>query len=432
MGRGKPQHYRDRQQHGWSQWLQRVFRDNRPWNVAVAEMLLARPGSAEDRGLIWFVYEREDDHQKLAEAIAPAFFGVRIECAQCHDHMSAGEIEQRHYWGLVAFFSRSSNVKKKSGRYVAESAIGHYAEFADLSGSSAPNLLSFLDVPTVSEERPAAGAEETDADNLYISGPTPESPRIPRNSRRQKFVEQVVAGHPRVARAFVNRIWALLLGRGIVHPFDQMDSMHEPSHPELLDELAEDFEESGFDIRRLVRGISLSRPYALSSVRPTGSEDPATFAWYLQRPLTAEQMGRSIHLAVRGQLNHAPSLITDLRETIPAVLPNESVTTMQEALFLTNNSALNDFIRDSTGGSSLIADVFQLDEPDEQVEKLFLTIFGREPSAAEVSEIRNYLSVPASTSEQTPSDAGGISRRAARLQQVIWSMLTSAEFRFNH
>ena len=144
MGRTQPNKYNERRKHQWRSWLDNVFRENRPWNDVVVEMLLARPNSEDDRGAVWFLYERNNDHQKMAESIAQAIFGIRIECAQCHDHMIATEIKQAHYWGLVAFFNRSTNQKTPSGPRVAESAIGGFSEFANLEGTSTPNLLTFF------------------------------------------------------------------------------------------------------------------------------------------------------------------------------------------------------------------------------------------------------------------------------------------------
>ena len=151
-------------------------------------------------------------------------------------------------------------------------------EFADLLGDSSPNLLTFLEVDPVNEQRPASGEKQVDTDELYEPGPLENTPRVPVFSRREKFVTEVVREHPRVARALVNRVWALLMGRGIVHPYDEMDSMHEASHPQLLDWLSQDFRKSGYDVRRLVRGIVSSEAYQLNSRRPDGVEDPASFA----------------------------------------------------------------------------------------------------------------------------------------------------------
>lgn len=347
MGRGGKQKYAQRAQHGWRDWLESVFRDNRPWDQAVREMLLARPQSTAESGAVWYLYERENNYQAIAESVAANVFGVRIDCAQCHDHMMAYEIEQAHYWGMVAFFNRGKNEMTPHGPRIVESAIGGFSEFANIEGSSSPNLLTFLASTTVAEERPAAGTEQKDDDELYVAATREGEPRVPKFSRREKLVDEVVAGHPLVAKAFVNRLWAMLLGRGIVHPFDQMDSTHPPSHSQLLDLLADDFRQSNYDIRRLVMAIANSRPYQLQSRQPEDVSDPESFAWYLQRPLTAEQMARSLQVGLRGGFENQHPLVHELRSRLPEVMPETVTTGVSESLFLSNNPALIHFINDS-------------------------------------------------------------------------------------
>lgn len=417
MGRGTPDKYEQRRSSDWRAWLERVFRDNRRWDEVTREILLARPREKRDRGLVWFLYERDNKPQDIAEAVAPAFFGIRIECAQCHDHMIADEIEQAHYWGLVAFFNRSANAKSKWGPSVRESAIGGFSEFASLDGSSYPNHLTFFGADTVAEARPAAGVKQTDEDAFYESAMLPDGNRVPQFSRRQQFVDQIVDGHPLIARAFVNRVWAMMLGRGIVHPFDEMDSVHEPSHPELLDWLAAEFRRD-YDIRRIVRLIVSCKAYRLQARRPDGVDDPATFAWYLERPLTAEQYVRSVQQAVAGEFRNDHQLLVSVRDRLVDVLPDENVTTVKDALFLTNNAALNGFLDDSIDGG-LLADISQQSSIDEQIDLVFLQVFGRSADPQERQQLEQFL---------TASPA----RAQHRWKLALWAMLTSAEFRFNH
>ncbi len=422
MGRGSERAYRERSQHGWRAWLENAFRENRPWDEMVREILLARPESKADRGVVWFLYERNNDYQKIAEAVAPAFFGIRIECAQCHDHMIATEIEQRHYWGLVAFFNRGKNTKSKIGPQVAESAVGGFSDFANLEGSSSPNLLTFFQAKTVEEVRPNADAKQEDRDELYRPRDNQDIPRIPKFSRREMLVEEIVEGHPLIARSFVNRIWAMLLGRGIVHPFDEMDSMHPPSHPELLNLLTNEFQKSQFNIRELIRAIVLSRVYQLDSRRPDGVEDPASFAWYLERPLTAEQFARSLLLAVRGEFKNDAPLLRQLREPLPDVMSDSVNTDVTEALFLSNGEAINGLISQQLDEKHLMTRLNAISSVRLQIREVYLVIFGRLPAEIETERLVAFLQ----TSDTNTQD---LSRR---WQQVIWAMLMSAEFRFNH
>ena len=418
MGRASADKYTKRRQYQWRAFLENSIRRNQPWNEFVEEILLARPTDETQKGGNWFLFERNNDHQKIAETIAPAVFGIRIECAQCHDHMLVDEIKQSHYWGLVAFFNRGKNENGKTGPQVSESAIGGFSEFADLLGDSTPNRLAFLEVDTVEEERPGKDEKQTDEDDLYKPGPLDNVPRVPMFSRREKFVTKVVRDHPRVARALVNRVWALLMGRGIVHPYDEMDSIHAPSHPALLDWLSQDFRSSGYNVRRLIRAIVSSDAYQLASRRPEGVDDPATFAYYLERSLTGEQLARSAAIALFGDVRDDPELNVVFRQQFPDLLPDEQVANVRESLFLSNGQKLHDLLVASNQPSHLIPSLAQLHNDRERVDVLFQVMFARVPDAEEIAVVSAYLSKRGGTAES--------------IRQVAWSMLTSAEFRYNH
>ena len=423
MGRAARGKMGERKSH-WRPYLEDVFRSNRPWDQVAREILLARPQRPGESGAVWFLYERNDNAQAIAEAVAPAFFGIRIDCAQCHDHMIATEIHQEHYWGLVAFFNRSKNTKTNAGPRLSESAIGGFSEFANIYGSSYPNLLTFCESKTIEEPRPEKDAKQEDRQELYLPAADPADPKIPKFSRREKFVEEILNGHPRFAKAFVNRIWAMLMGRGIVHPYDQMDSVHPPSDAELLDGLAKKFIDSGYDIRGLVRGILASRPYQLDSHRPAGAEDPSRFAWALERPLTAEQLGRSLQIALFQRADKDHACIGDLRDRMPEVLPETVVTDVGDALFLTNNPNVQQMILEASKQDGLVGKLALREDTAAAVNEMFLAILGR---SAEPSELDTVLEFVQARLAKRPAI-----EPISVWQSAVWAVLTSAEFRFNH
>ena len=302
---------------------------------------------------------------------------------------------------------------------MSESAIGGFSDFADLSGDSSPNLLTFFRADTVEETRPQKDEKQKDDESLYQAGALDGAPKVPRFSRREALVNRIVAEHPLIARAFVNRIWAILLGRGIVHPFDEMDSSHPPSHPELLDNLASDFRSSGCDIRRLIRIVLNSQAYQLDSKRADNQEDPAAFSWYLERPLTAEQYARSLQLAVRGRFQNDHALVDQIRQKLPDVLPDENVTGIRDALFLTNNPAVNSFIAEGRDAQHLVDRLSALPDHAARADEIIRTLFHRAAVEDEREAIRRFL-------------AAENSDNSRRLEHLIWSLVTSAEFRFNH
>jgi hypothetical protein len=421
-GRRRERAQKQRRESGWLDYLEVVFRENRPWNQIVREVVLARPAGDANRGAVQFLYERNDKHQDIAEAVSASLFGVQIQCAQCHDHLTAFEIEQRHYWGLVAFFNRGKNVETDHGPRVAESAVGGFAKFTNLSGDASDALLTFLGTDqTVEETRPDGDEKPEDTDELYVThddSGTPLETRVPKFSRRQAFVDEIVSGNPLIARAFVNRVWALLMGRGIVHPVDKMDSMHDPSHPELLDWLAADFERSGYDVKRLVRAIVLSRAYQLDGRPASSAADESTFAWALQKPLSAEVLYRSMLIAVDGSLDHEDAATMEaFREVFPDVFVEEKVSDLKQSLFLSNNEVVQRVCELRPQGT--LEQKLANGDLDERARIAYEAAFQRQPESEELSACRQFLD----RRRERPEEA---------VRQLMWALLTSAEFRFNH
>jgi hypothetical protein len=410
MGRGKRESREERRRSsGWWSYLEHAFRTNRPWDEIVREILVARPAGSDDKGTPWFLYERRNDHQAIAEAVAPLVYGARIDCAQCHDHPLAREIKQAHYWGLVAAFNRGKNVEGATD--VAESAVGGFVNFTNLRKESQPALVTLLNGPTVAEHRPEDGSPEEDRDDRYVD-PTAK-PRVPKFSRREAFAAVATSGNPLLARAFVNRLWAVLLGRGIVAPVDEMTTRNQPSHPELLDWLSADFAAHRHDIRREIRGIVLSRVYALGIASDSAREsDPAAFASAAERPLTAEQIARSWCIAA-GRPTENDSLRRAAVAAIPDVMPREYQATFQQAQFLSAAPALKELLEPVPG--STVARIAALPAPSERVEAAFRAVLGRAPALEELAHAEPL----ASSRPEQPVEAA---------RDLVWALLTSAEF----
>ena len=419
-----------RRNNGWHQYLKSVFAKNRPWDEVVREMIVARKSESNDPGAIWFLYERENNHQAMAEAVAPVVFGTQVKCAQCHDHPLAHEIKQGHYWSMVSAFNRSKNVDTQSGIGIAESAIGGFISFANLKKESQPATLTFLNGVKIPEKRPEPNVKEEDLPEYYRVAPapdkeTPTTPAIPKFSRREALARAVTENNPLLAQSTVNRVWALLMGRGLVHPVDEMNSTHPASHPELLAWLASDFEEHGFDLHHLVRTLACSETYQRSPW--TGPDRPAekdTFAWALEKPLTAEVIYRSLLVAC-GFDPTEPKIegmdIEALRQSFiqhfPDVLPVEYNASLQQAIFLTNSPLVDALLRPSEGNTS--QSLLTHSNPEVIVKEAFLRVFGRWPDADEWVEATRYLA----DRKNRPQEA---------VQHMLWAMVASAEFLTNH
>jgi hypothetical protein len=416
----------------WHDYLEWSFRENRPWNTIAREVVLARPATNESRGALQFLYARKDNAQQMAEAVGTALMGLQIKCAQCHDHPLAPEIKQAHYWGLVAAFNRSKAVDTSAGPGVAESAVGGFIKFTNLKGASTDALVTFLDGQTVTETRPKENEKESDDAGNYVQGPPlgdgknlKEVP-VPRFSRREQLANWITeTNNPLLARALVNRVWSMLLGRGLVHPIDRIDSSRPASHPELLDWLADDFVKNGYDIKRLIKMITATRVYQLDS-RPAGRTRPPadTFACGPDKPLSAEVLARSMLVAAGNEADgngrfagfDLAAVQKSFADAYPDLFPTEHVSSLRQALFLSNNRGVAALMESS--GTNSLQWLMALDDKA-KVRALFARAFGREPDRDELQRSLEYLR----HRSEKPESA---------TRQLLWALLTSAEFRLNH
>lgn len=435
LGRKDERALSRREQNGWFEFLQSTFLENLPWNQTVQDIIVARRSpdeseTAPQKGSLWFLYEQRNNHQAMAEAIAPFVFGTQIKCAQCHDHPLAHEIKQAHYWGTVAAFNRSQNVTTSEGIGISESAIGGFINFANLQQESQPARLVFLNGKQVDEKRPAPGEEETDGSDLYLVPPPekdqPATAAIPKFSRRQSFAQAVTQDNPLLAKAFVNHLWALFLGRGIVHPVDEINSKYPPSHPDLLQWLADDFSTSNFDVKRLIEIILGSRVYQLAiSDNPIHQQHRDAYPSAREKPLKAETLYRMFLVLTHGDEasyreaypEQAKTMLTAFRKQYPDLLPATIQATLQQAMFLSNSPELDHLLDPREG--NLTAELLSITPLPKRIEETFVSILGRLPDKTELDHLSQFF-------EQR------LDRPEAAQKQLMWSLLTSPEFQYNH
>ena len=221
-----------------------------------------------------------------------------------------------------------------------------------------------------------------------------------------------------LARAFVNRIWAILLGRGIINPVDQIDSRHLPSHPELLAWLSQDFEQNGYDVKHLIRTIVLSRTYQLRA--PTARKLPPAselFACGLEKPLSAEALYRSLLTATGNTSDNTDDLRRALITTFPGVFEVEYNATLQQSAFFTNSPLIDRLLKPN--GENLTSRLLELSTNEERVRHVFLSVLGRSPNKDELAESVAYLDARQARGE-------------AAIRHLEWALLTSSEFLMNH
>jgi mono/diheme cytochrome c family protein len=413
MGRRTGRREQRRRESGWFEFLETAFKTDRRWDDVVREMITARPSNPEDKGALWFVFERRNEYQQIAEALAPVIYGTKVDCAQCHDHPLAREIKQGHYWGLVAAFNRSKNIEKGPPA-VAESAVGGFVNFTNLKKESQPAVIAMLTGRTIEEERPAPDVKQDDSPDGYVDPSAPV--KVPKFSRRAALAEAATKDNPLLARAFVNYTWAILMGRGIVHPVDGMNSKNPPSHPELLDWLAADFASHDYAPRRLVRAIVLSHGYQLAAWTGENPPPPAAFAAAAEKPLMAEAIARSARVA-SGRPSEDAALRQTFAETFPDVLPRVTRATVQQAMLLANSEAFSSLYKPEPGNA---VDVLaQIPSREERVRAAFQFALTREPDADELARGVEYLQT---REDRAPQAAG----------QLLWALAAGPEFLTNH
>jgi hypothetical protein len=222
-------------------WLREAFRKNQPYDQFVRELLTAQGSTFRNGAVVVFRDRREPD--EIATMVSQLFLGVRLECAKCHTHPS--EVwTQQDFYGFAAFFAR---VGHKGTGLSPPISGGEEVFFVKESGTvkhpltgealpPTPLLGKSLDVAADRDPRAALADWATSPDNPYF------------------------------AKVIVNRVWADLMGRGLVDPVDDLRATNPPTNGPLLDALAADFKANGYDLKKLVRAIVTSHVYGLSSL----------------------------------------------------------------------------------------------------------------------------------------------------------------------
>ena len=240
-------------------WLKASIEQDKPFHQLAAELIAADTSDAR-RASAAFLLERDVEPNLLTREIARMFFGMDLQCAQCHDHPNVDDYKQEDYYGLYAFVSRSSLFQPdtKKPAVIAEAADGQSpfkSVFTSREAFTSPRMPGEVEVTEPVFE---AGAE-------YKTRPTKTVAAVPAYSRRAKLAEFIASGNNHYFRRNIaNRLWAMMMGRGLVHPVDMHHSMNPPSHPELMTLLADEFAAMNFEVKPFLRELALTDVYQRS------------------------------------------------------------------------------------------------------------------------------------------------------------------------
>jgi hypothetical protein len=411
-------------------YLRTSFAEDRPWDRIFRELMLPDDSDPKTRGASEFLKGRVKDLNRLTIDVSVIFFGVNVSCAQCHDHPHVHDWTQDHFYGMKSFFARTVD----SGGFLAERDYG-LVKYLPHKGQEKVAPVMFLsgkklDVPGLRE--PTKEEKKKEQERLDLAKKAKKPPAPPQFSLRARFVETALEPGQRdfFARAVVNRLWYRFHGRGLVTPLDQMHSANPASHPELLQWLARDFVEHGYDLRHLVRGLVLSNAYARSS-RWDGEDvpDEKYFAMAQLRPLTPMQLAVSLRLATTdpeslpadpAQAEKRLEALEKSAEKFASLFPQPDdrfqVSVSEAMLFANNEALLKELLQ---GPGTLATRLATIPDLEKRADLAVRTVLGRPPRPEEISALTEYLRNRADRPEEA-------------CRQVVWALMTSAEFRFNH
>ena len=421
----------------WREYLLEATNDNRGWDTIFREIFQPEDTLSTDVRPVTYVIKQLNDLDALTNNASVKWLGVNIACAKCHDHPLVDDWTQDHYYGMTSFFKRTFRTKQG---FLSERFEG-LPKYTDIYGDEQQPGLMFLtgeqvDVPPLEMEEDALKKLQAAIKTSEQDDKSPPPPR-PDFRPRTKFVELALGDNENrfFAKNLVNRLWARLLGRGLVHPLDQMHSQNPSSHPALLNELAQYAEASGYDIKRMTQAIVLTNVYARSvhdNKTEQDSSSPDLFAAGIPRPLAPRQLSLSLRVAGRSPEKLKGRVDTESwdaeREKLEKasegvarelLIPNEGFQIpVTEALWFSNNLSLQKDLL-SSSNDRLVGYLKQLESDDEAILAAFISVLNRTPTDEEKAATKQYL--------VTRGD-----RREDGLKQVAWALMATPEFRFNH
>ena len=401
------------------EWIRRQMRQERPLNEFVSEMV-ASAGSNISNGPVnlytMLVHKPRIEPKALAADFSQVFLGVQLQCAECHNH-PFDRWTQNDYYGFVSFFTgmtRKPGAEPREKRIYWDSAVPTAVHPVDGRPMQPKTLGAAVPVKAEGDPRAALAQWLTAPENSLFS------------------------------RNLANRIWAQLMGRGIVQPVDDVRVTNPPVNEPLLADLAAHLVASNFSLRDLVRDICNSRTYQLSST-PNASNrgDTRQFSRAYLRRLRGDVFVDSV-VAVTG----VPRRFSGFPDGVRAIdyyprssgdtegpnygdvvfkclgrSPRGSVSSTETKTAPTLSQALHFSVGDTVNprlscAGALEAYVKDKAQPASVIEELFIRCLSRSPSSGELSGFQELIPVP-------PVNVGPY-------EDVVWALLNSTEFMFNH
>jgi len=404
------------------EWLRTSLADNKPFDQLVTEVLTASGEIGRNPAAGW--YRAVKDQKEQMQDVAQVFLGIRMQCAQCHHHPYE-KWSQDDYYGLTAFFTA---VGRKKGEQPDEEIIFHKRTTATMEN---PNTKEKLNPTPLGDAPLELAAHEDPREALADWMTAPENPWF--------------------GKMLVNRYWKHFFSVGLVEPEDDMRVTNPATHPQLLDALAADFMDSGYDLKHLVRTICNSRTYQLSAApNEHNATDTQNFSRYFPKRLQAEVLLDAINLVSDSQdsFQNQPAGVRATwlpddrfnrdsfflnvfgRPEMDSACECERVAdaNLAQSLHLINSETIQTKLSHDGGRAAKLAAA--TDQPDgKRIAELYRQTMSREPTATELGAAQNHLEMKRGKvgDDLTPETA----EREA-FEDILWALVNTKEFLFNH
>ena len=399
----------DQASYAFHNWLKDMLARNRPYDEFVRGIIAASGEWQDAPAINWYWQSRDDQLHQVTADTAQVFLGQRLQCARCHHHPYE-KWSQDDYYGLAGFFTRL-------GRKSFGQPPPYFASPTATTGEKNPRTGKVPDPRYLSGEAAVFSAEEDPRHGLVDWMAKPENPFF--------------------AKSLVNRLWGHFFGRGLVHEVDGMRATNPASNPQLLDALAKDFIDHQFDMQHICRVMLNSSVYQLGSEPTEGNQkDRQNFARYYGRRMIAEvfldsidqatgtktkfngvaSSSRAVDLPHENFGSHFLDTFDRPRRVTGCECERSSGATLAQVLTLANSDEIESKIGDAQGViTRLLKDQRSFDEI---VDELYLGSLSRFPTSDERIKTKYFV------------DA--VENKTEAYQDLLWTLLNSREFMFNH